>query len=72
MRSLAGWGALCAGLALALVACDPDLPGRACSSHDDCFSDEICQGTSCVSGTREPGRDADDAGADAETDAESS
>ncbi len=64
-----------AALLLGAAACDPDLPGRACSSDDDCFRDEICQGTSCVSGERGPGQadqdgDAaleDDAGVDAET-----
>lgn len=55
---------LLAALALAgLGACDPDLPGRACSVDDDCFSDEFCQGTSCVRGAR--GADSDAAEGDA-------
>lgn len=58
----------------AIAACDPDLPGRACQGHDDCFRDEICQGTSCVAGDRaqgEPEADAAvDAGYDAGVDAE--
>lgn len=75
-RALLFIGALLAGaLTMGIAACDPDLPGRACSSDDDCFRDEICQGTSCVSGERAPGQadqDADaapegDAGVDAET-----
>lgn len=50
------------------VGCDPELPGRACSTDDDCFRDEICQGTSCVSGARdpEPEPEPDGGGADAD------
>lgn len=44
--------ALAGALALATWACDPDLPGRACSTDEDCFDDEICAGSSCVVGER--------------------
>ncbi len=56
----------------ATFGCDPDLPGRACSIDDDCFRDELCQGTSCVRGERDPdpepdGGAAPDTGPDAES-----
>jgi len=44
--------ALSGALGVSAWACDPDLPGRACSVDDDCFDDEICAGSSCVTGAR--------------------
>ncbi len=35
-------------LALTLLGCRPDVPGRGCKTDDDCFTQEQCAQGTCV------------------------